>query len=87
MLRPTTRICHSRQDVLLKDICRFDKKPAFEKNPARWAATPKFRFKLHGELEAKLGEIADYEKTRPELINPRAKGKKAIVASGVPRPM
>ncbi len=83
MVRPTTRICHSRQDILLKNIPEGDKKPEFEKNPPRWAATPKFRFKLHKELEAKLEKIASYEKTKPEFINPHAKGKKLIVASGV----
>ena len=37
----------------------------FNKNPGRWAATPKFRFQLHKELNGKIesirGEFAQYE--------------------------
>lgn len=37
----------------------------FTKNPGRWAATPKFRFQLHKELNGKIesirGEFAQYE--------------------------
>ena len=57
---------------------------AFEKNPGRWAATPKFRLQLHKELEAKLAKIADYEPTRPRLVSGTAKGcGQAIVVAGV----
>ncbi len=31
----------------------------FEKNPARWAATPRFRFLLHKKLNQRLREIAE----------------------------
>ncbi len=31
----------------------------FEKNPARWAATPRFRFLLHQKLNRRLREIAE----------------------------
>ncbi len=54
MLRPTTRVCHARQDIGLRAPAALDRPAAFEKNPARWAATPKFRQQLHRELEAKL---------------------------------
>ena len=41
MLRPTTRICHSRQDILPGSIQSDPKTPEFHKDPSRWAATPK----------------------------------------------
>ena len=83
MIRPTTRVCHSRQDVLLNDIPVSHRQAKFEKDPTRWAATPKFRLKLHGELEQKLTAIAQDEATAPLRFNPDAGGRKAIVAAGV----
>jgi indolepyruvate ferredoxin oxidoreductase alpha subunit len=83
MLRPTTRVCHSRQDILLEEIARTPKQVKFEKNPSRWAATPKFRYKLHKELEDKLAGIAQYPSTAPVRLNPAVTAAKAIVASGV----
>jgi indolepyruvate ferredoxin oxidoreductase alpha subunit len=83
MLRPTTRVCHSRQDILLADIQAVEKTPDFEKNPARWAATPKFRFHLHKELEEKLAAIAAHPETAPVRVNDQMVASKAIVVSGV----
>lgn len=83
MIRPTTRVCHARQDVAVSPIARYDRKPAFDKNPSRWAATPKFRFRLHQSLEQKLYDISCHEPTAPVRCNPDAAGTKAIVVSGV----
>lgn len=83
MLRPTTRVCHARQDVAIGAIPKNDASVQFEKNPARWAATPKFRYQLHCELEDKLAQIAAFEPTAPLSLNPEARGAFAIVASGV----
>lgn len=83
MLRPTTRVCHSRQDIALKPVAAAAREAKFEKNPARWAATPKFRLQLHHELEEKLGQLAAYEPTAPLRLNPEASSRRAIVASGV----
>ena len=83
MLRPTTRVCHARQDVGLMDIPRNDREVKFEKDPKRWAATPRFRFHLHAELEKKLGDIAGYGLTAPVCQNPKAVNTKAVVSSGV----
>jgi indolepyruvate ferredoxin oxidoreductase alpha subunit len=83
MIRPTTRICHSRQDVMPASVQVEDRTPEFVKDPERWAATPKFRLKLHGELEEKLTEMAKFNKTAPILHNPAAKSSKAVLASGV----
>lgn len=83
MLRPTTRVCHSRQDVPLHPPRPNDRAPAFEKDPARWAATPKFRLQLHGELEEKLSKIAAHAATAPKRINPGFDAPTAVVVSGV----
>jgi indolepyruvate ferredoxin oxidoreductase alpha subunit len=83
MVRPTTRVCHSRQDISLGTIPKNKREAKFEKNPTRWAATPKFRLQLHRELEEKLTAIAKYRPTAPRRVNPRAKFTKAIIASGV----
>jgi indolepyruvate ferredoxin oxidoreductase alpha subunit len=83
MLRPTTRVCHSRQDVHPGDILALATQPNFRKDPSRWAATPKFRYRLHLELEEKLARIAEHPATEPVLRNPRAGGRRAVVACGV----
>ncbi len=83
MLRPTTRVCHSRQDVALDPIQPNDREVNFEKDPTRWAATPRFRFHLHTEVEEKLGAIARHESTRPVRLNPEANASRAIISSGV----
>jgi indolepyruvate ferredoxin oxidoreductase alpha subunit len=83
MLRPTTRVCHSRQDVALEKIQSNDREVKFEKDPARWAATPRFRFHLHTEVEKKLAAMARHEPTQPLCLNPEAKAPKAIISSGV----
>ena len=83
MLRPTTRVCHSRQDVALEKIQPNDREVKFEKDPTRWAATPRFRFHLHKEVEEKLAAMARHAPTQPLRLNPEAKAPKAIISSGV----
>jgi indolepyruvate ferredoxin oxidoreductase alpha subunit len=83
MLRPTTRVCHSRQDVRPGAIPPLERKPDFKKDPSRWAATPKFRYQLHLELEEKLARIAAHPATAPVLRNPQATGRRAVVSCGV----
>jgi len=83
MLRPTTRVCHSRQDVALGKIQPNDRVVKFEKDPTRWAATPRYRFHLHKEVEEKLAAMARHEPTQPLRLNPEAKAPQAIIASGV----
>jgi indolepyruvate ferredoxin oxidoreductase alpha subunit len=83
MLRPTTRVCHSRQDVLLENISQEPREVKFEKDPSRWAATPRFRFHLHTEVEKKLTAMAQHKPTAPLRHNPEAIAPKAIVSSGV----
>ncbi len=83
MLRPTTRVCHARQDVALRPPAALARHAHFEKDPTRWAATPKFRQQLHGELEAKLAAIAQHGPTAPRRLNPGSVPPRAVVVSGV----
>ena len=78
MLRPTTRVCHSRQDVLLGKIPREGREVKFEKDPSRWAATPRFRFHLHNEVEDKLTAMAQHKPTAPLRHNPEAAAPKQL---------
>jgi indolepyruvate ferredoxin oxidoreductase alpha subunit len=57
ILRPAIRVCHARQNISFGPIKKNNQKASFEKNPQRWAATPRFRLVLHGELNRKLKEI------------------------------
>ena len=81
MLRPTTRVCHARQDMELRPIIDRPQPPLFEKNPPRWAATPKFRLLLHEKLNQKLAAIAQEPDFAPKLVN-RALASSAATSSG-----
>jgi indolepyruvate ferredoxin oxidoreductase alpha subunit len=83
MLRPTTRVCHARQDILPENALPLKRNVDFQKDPARWAATPKFRLRLHRELEKKLDAVSRYQKTAPIRLNDGVKSSKALVVSGV----
>ncbi|MBC8466602.1 MAG: indolepyruvate ferredoxin oxidoreductase subunit alpha [Deltaproteobacteria bacterium] len=66
ILRPTIRVCHARENLTWGGLKNNEHKASFEKNPGRWAATPRFRFILHGELNRKLKEIGRrFEKLDP----------------------
>ena len=58
MIRPTTRVCHSRQGVSLGEIPAPSMPTGFLKDPQRWAATPRYRFVLHQQLNQKIDTIA-----------------------------
>ena len=58
MLRPTATLCHARQNINLAEITTQPRQPEFIRQPQRWAATPKHRFRLHQQLNQKLLELA-----------------------------
>ncbi|RLA98990.1 MAG: indolepyruvate oxidoreductase [Deltaproteobacteria bacterium] len=82
MVRPTSWICHARQGVSLGKIEPVDRSPSFEKAPERWAATPRFRYLLHRELNEKIRDIASRNAPKPIFLSERA--ELAVIASGVP---
>ena len=87
ILRPTIRVCHARENLIWGGLKNNEHKASFEKNPGRWAATPRFRFILHGELNRKLKEIGrKFEKLDPFNFHDLKAGEKyplGILAGGV----
>ncbi|RLB30098.1 MAG: indolepyruvate oxidoreductase, partial [Deltaproteobacteria bacterium] len=41
VLRPAIRVCHARQNIAFNSLNRSYRKASFERNPQRWAATPR----------------------------------------------
>lgn len=88
ILRPAIRVCHARQNIIPGPISRTERRASFEKNPSRWAATPKFRLKLHGELNLKLKQISErFSSANQFNFHNLEQGRHytlGIVAGGVP---
>uniref|UniRef100_A0A7V4G7N5 Indolepyruvate oxidoreductase subunit IorA n=1 Tax=Desulfobacca acetoxidans TaxID=60893 RepID=A0A7V4G7N5_9BACT len=84
MLRPTTRVCHARQNMALAPPRVLDRPARFVKNPGRWCATPLFVRELHRQLNEKIAHIAREPGFAP-LLNPGdgSHSGRAIIASGV----
>lgn len=88
ILRPAIRVCHARQNLEYGDLKGHGPKASFERDPGRWAATPRFRFLLHRELNHKLQEISlRFETLAPYNQHNLKPGKRygvGIIAGGVP---
>jgi len=88
ILRPAIRVCHARQGLEYEDLKKNNKKANFAKDPSRWAATPNFRLKLHGELNHKLEEIgkkfATLSKYNFHNLEQGVHYPLGIIAGGVP---
>jgi indolepyruvate ferredoxin oxidoreductase alpha subunit len=84
VLRPTTRVCHSRQNVESGAVARLERRAAFEKDPTRWAATPPFLPALHRKLNEKLAMIANEPALQPRFSQgDGSRPRLALVASGI----
>jgi indolepyruvate ferredoxin oxidoreductase alpha subunit len=88
VLRPAIRVCHARQNLSWDTLKNNEKKASFEKDPGRWAATPRFRLVLHGQLNEKLKKIAQrFDGLTAYNFHDLTPGKKyplGIIAGGVP---
>jgi indolepyruvate ferredoxin oxidoreductase alpha subunit len=88
ILRPAIRVCHARQNIAFDSLKSNEKKGSFEKDPMRWAATPRYRLILHGELNEKLEKIAKrFDSLSQYNFHNLEQGKKypfGIVSGGVP---
>jgi indolepyruvate ferredoxin oxidoreductase alpha subunit len=83
LLRPCLRVCHARQNVSLKPPGPIADAGPFAKNWTRWAAIPRFRLALHGELNEKLAKIREEEpEARPVRISEGSGGPLALITSG-----
>jgi indolepyruvate ferredoxin oxidoreductase, alpha subunit len=84
MIRPTTRVCHSRQGVSLGKVPPPVLPTTFAKDPQRWAATPRYRFTLHQQLNQKIADIAErHGKEAFTQILGGPKASRCILSSGV----
>ena len=84
MIRPTTRVCHSRQGIHLKEIPGPVSPSGFSKDPQRWAATPRYRLTLHLKLNQKIEAIAEkYGKDSFLKILGSSTARRCILSSGV----
>jgi len=59
LLRPTIRVSHAKQSVKLHPVKKLDRPANFEKDPDRWAATPRYRLMLHTRLNKALERIQE----------------------------
>jgi indolepyruvate ferredoxin oxidoreductase alpha subunit len=84
MLRPTTRVCHARQNVTVAAPLSLKRPARFEKNPGRWCATPHFLRELHRRLNVKIEQISREPALAP-LLHPGdgSAPRTCIVAAGV----
>ncbi|MBN1380407.1 MAG: 4Fe-4S binding protein [Deltaproteobacteria bacterium] len=84
MLRPTTRVCHARQNVSCDEPVFMERTPRFEKDPGRWIATPQFIPELHRKLNEKIDDISKLDDFRPRCFKGDGSRKATcIIASGV----
>ena len=79
MLRPTVRVCHTEQSIECKPVQGPFRSAGFEKNPRRWAATPRARRQLHVQLNQKLAAIEKEFETWP--------GNHAFFPPGLAQPL
>jgi indolepyruvate ferredoxin oxidoreductase, alpha subunit len=88
ILRPAIRVCHARQSLSWGPLKDNETKASFEKDPSHWAATPRFRFILHKELNRKLEAISRrFEELEWVNFHDLESGKAyplGIVAGGIP---
>jgi len=84
MVRPTTRVCHARQNVPCGPPLRLSRPARFAKDPRRWCATPVFVLELHRRLNDKIEQIAGAPEFAPRLTAGDGSYPGAcIIASGV----
>ncbi len=88
ILRPAIRICHARQSIAYDTIKQNGQKASFDKDPSRWAATPRYRLMLHGELNKKLKKISErfdsLSKYNHHNLEPEKRHPLGIISGGVP---
>lgn len=84
LLRPTTRVCHSRQGIPAGEIPEPLRPAGFCKDPQRWAATPRYRYHLHRLLNQKIEAItAKYGKNSFSKVLGTRDARHCIISSGV----
>jgi indolepyruvate ferredoxin oxidoreductase alpha subunit len=82
LFRPTTRICHSKGDVELREITKSTRKGEFHKDPRQYVVIPAHTRILHKKLNEKQPAL---RRRLVELGFNRyeVRGKTAVIASGI----
>ncbi len=86
ILRPVLRVSHAQQTITFHPIRNVERKADFQRNPQRWSATPRYRFLLHKQLNAKLRKIAEEFNSMASLNfidQSREKAILGIIAGGI----
>jgi indolepyruvate ferredoxin oxidoreductase, alpha subunit len=84
MVRPTTRVCHARQNIACRPIESLVRPARFVKNPRRWCATPQYLRELHQLLNEKIEQIATAAEFAPVLTpGDGSYPGTCVIASGV----
>ena len=88
MVRPAIRVCHARQNIRYSTLASNLTKADFNREPTRWASTPKFRFLQHKALNEKHVKISEkFDSFTPFNTSSQEQGKSypfGIVTGGVP---
>ncbi|MCL5962531.1 MAG: indolepyruvate ferredoxin oxidoreductase subunit alpha [Chloroflexi bacterium] len=83
IVRPTTRVCHARQDVPLREVPAANVHGSFTRNPNRWAPLPGPRRRQLVELNEKMKQIqARFEEGPFNATYGSPTGRLGIIASG-----
>ncbi len=82
LFRPTTRICHSKSDVLLGEEKPSPRKGQFVHNPKQYVVIPAHTRPLHVILTKKQPEVAKYL-VEAGYNSAEIRGNKAVIAGGI----
>ena len=83
ILRPAIRVSHARQNIAFSPVLELERPADFEKDPGRWAATPRFRYVLHKELNEKLASIEEeFEKSELNKCDEGQDHRLSFIAGG-----
>ena len=86
--RPTTRIDHGYESILVRDRDEYDDHPVkgFEKDPGRWVIFPRLSVKNHALIEKRNAELSDTfsDYKRNVILPEKEKGlRKGIASQGI----
>lgn len=82
IIRMTTRVCHSKSIVELKDRAEIPPK-TWEKNPAKYVCLPAIARNLRVSLQERLKKLAEYSETTPFNHVEMGDTRTGVIASGI----
>lgn len=82
LFRPTTRVCHSKSDVVLGDTAPSSRKGEFVRDPKQYVVIPAHTRPLHVVLTKKQPEVAKYL-VDAGYNSAEVRGKRAVIAGGI----